>query len=32
MGRSYFESASQTATRTKVAQGTDGFLYIKNKA
>ena len=33
MGRSYFESASQTATRTKVAQGTDGSpLYVKNKA
>jgi hypothetical protein len=33
MGRTYWESASQTATRTKVAQGTDGSpLYVRNNA
>ena len=33
MGRTYWQSASQTATRTKVAQGTDGSpLYVKNNA
>ena len=31
MGRTYWKSASQTATRTKVTQGTDGSpLYVRN--